>query len=209
MADSTSDLNIIRTAGWPVVAIALASSIYFSTNLSAVLVYDRSAIISGELWRLITGHWVHFSTSHLIYDVIVLAITGWIITSSGYRYLTALYLLSSLFISLVLFVMLPDMAFYGGLSGIAMASTVYLSLQFMRKPPPWDRVGLLIFLLCIGKLFFDASVSRFALAAFDKDFIVPVYLSHLTGAICGFVVYLWSAFDLSHYFLQPEQTFRK
>jgi rhomboid family GlyGly-CTERM serine protease len=205
MADSTSHLIGKQAVGWPILVVALALSIYLVPNASKVLVYDRSAILSGELWRLITGHWVHFSYGHLFYDVIVLAITGWIIKHQGYRYLTSLCLLTSVSISLMLFILLPDMARYGGLSGIAMASTVYLSIHCLNKTPPWRRAGLLIILLCIGKLAFDTSASRFALLDFEGE-VVPVYLSHHVGAICGLVVYLWSAINRSYLFLQPEKS---
>ena len=206
MADSTSRLIAKQTVGWPILVVAFATCVYFLPNFSTALVYDRSAIISGELWRLITCHWVHFSTSHLFYDVVVLSVTGWIIKSQNYRYLTTLCLLASVSISLMIYILLPDMARYGGLSGIAMASTVYLSLHCLRELPPWRWAGLLIFLLCIGKLVFEASVSSFALLDFESDLVVPAYLSHHVGVICGIVMYLWSSVNRPRLFLKPEKS---
>src|SRR5580698_8778088 len=49
------------------------------------LVYDRRAILSGQIWRLFTGHWVHFSTSHLVYDSLALGIAGWMIETQKLR----------------------------------------------------------------------------------------------------------------------------
>ena len=199
MAAPTSRLSARPSAGWPALVVVFALAVYLLPSVGAALVYDRSAIFTGELWRLVTGHWVHFSASHLFYDATVLGITGWIIESRGYRYFAALCLLSALSISLVMLVLLPDMAYYGGLSGIAMASTVYLALQGLREPSPWRGVSLFVLLLCIGKIIVDATIGHFALVVFEGDLVV-VPLSHLVGAASGFVLYLWSAMNRPHFF---------
>ena len=47
-----------------VVAFAAAIAIC-GGGVEVALVYDRGRIIDGELWRLATCSWVHFSRSHL------------------------------------------------------------------------------------------------------------------------------------------------
>lgn len=206
MAAPTSHLSAKPSFGWPALVVVSALVVYLLPGAGAALVYDRSAILTGELWRLVTGHWVHFSTSHLFYDVTVLGITGWVIKIQGYRYFMALCLFSALSISLVMLVFLPDMAFYGGLSGISMASTVYLALKGLREPTPWFWVGIFVLLLCVGKLAFDASIGHFALANFEDDLVVPVPLSHFVGVASGLVVYLWSVRNSCNFFGQPEES---
>jgi rhomboid family GlyGly-CTERM serine protease len=182
---------IMQHTVWPVVTIAFALIVYLYPDFSSVLVYDRPAILSGELWRLISCHWVHFSKSHLFYNLSVLVITGLAIRYFGYRFLSLLFLLASVVISITMLVLLPEMTFYGGLSGIAVATTVYLSLSWLNESPPWNRAGILALTLLCSKLVIDASVDQFSFAKFD-DFIVPMHLSHLVGAICGLIVFLWS-----------------
>jgi len=194
-------LNAKPFAGWPVLVVVSALVVYLLPDVGTALVYDRSAILSGELWRLVTGHWVHFSVSQLFYDVTVLGITGWIIESRGYRYFAALCLLSALSISFAMLALLPDMAFYGGVSGIAMASTVYLALQWLGKPAPWRWVGLSILLLCVGKLIFEASIGHFILVPLKDDWVV-VPLSHLVGTFSGLIMYLWSTMNRLNFFVQ-------
>lgn len=205
MAASATQLNARPLARWAVLFLVPALVVYLLPSVGAAMIYDRSAILAGELWRLLTGHWVHFSASHLFYDVAILGVTTWIIEFRGYRYFLALCLLSALAISIVMLVSLPDMAFYGGLSGIAMASTVYLALHGWREAEPWRGICLCILLLSVGKLVLDASIGHFAVVNIEDISIAPVPLSHLTGAVSGVVVYLWSAMNRSSCFpVQPQ-----
>ena len=60
-------------------ALLLVLPLAFAIHLApgffrAWLVYDRTALVHGELWRLWTGHLVHFSNSHLLLDTFVSAI---------------------------------------------------------------------------------------------------------------------------------------
>jgi len=178
-------------AGWPLLAVALAVTVYGLPGLQAALVYDRSAILAGELWRLLTGHWVHFGATHLLYDAILLGLGGWVIAQRRYRHFAALCLLSALSISLSLLVLRPDMAFYGGLSGLAMASTVYLALKGLGEPAPWRGASALVLLLCAGKLLYEAWLGPLGLVDTEAGWVVEP-LSHAIGAGCAVMVYLGS-----------------
>ena len=139
------------SAWWPVALVACALAAYLSPGLSAIVIYDRSAILAGELWRLLTGHWVHFSASHLLSDLVVFGVAGWLIEARGYRFFPALCGIAALAISLAMLAALPELAQYGGLSGVAMASTVYLALHGLRDAAPWRWIGVGLLALAIGK----------------------------------------------------------
>jgi len=177
---------------WPAALAACAVGTYLSPGLSAILIYDRSAILGGELWRLITGNWVHFSASHLSYDVIVLGVAGWLIESRGYRFFPALCGVTALAIGLAIFAALPDMAQYGGLSGVAMASAVYLALHGLREASPWRWIGVGILAFCLAKLLSDVVGGGLALIEWQDEAVVNVPLSHVVGAAAGLGMYLWS-----------------
>ena len=38
-------------------------------GMSELLQYDRLAIADGEVWRLMTQHWCHWSMDHLFFDL--------------------------------------------------------------------------------------------------------------------------------------------
>jgi rhomboid family GlyGly-CTERM serine protease len=190
MAASTTRLSARRFLGWPAATIVCALAVCSLPGAGAALVYDRAAILDGEVWRLVTGHWVHFSARHLFCDVTVLAITGWLIGCRGDRAFPAVCLLASVSISLALLVFMPDMAYYGGVSGIAMASTVYLALQALHEPAPWRGAAVSVLLVCVAKVVLEAVTGDFTLAGLGRARVVPVPLSHLVGAASGVAVYL-------------------
>ena len=64
----------------PLVLLVVLSSlvIQFFPDWRSTLLYDRAAIAHGELWRIWTGHLVHFGWAHLFVDAGLLLIVGWI-----------------------------------------------------------------------------------------------------------------------------------
>ena len=52
-----------RVPLWTLALVGSGLLIYSMPGWTAHLVYDRTAILSGEVWRLITGNFVHWSTS--------------------------------------------------------------------------------------------------------------------------------------------------
>ena len=53
-----------------------AAIIHLSYSLRIHLLYDRSASVQHELWRLITCHWVHLSTDHLFWSAATFLVIG-------------------------------------------------------------------------------------------------------------------------------------
>ena len=176
---------------------------FLSARLGELLIYDRAAILHGQWWRLVTGSWVHFSASHLLADGFVVGVTAALIQARAERHLLMVCLLSAMAIGVANLLWLPEMSRYGGLSGVAMATTVYLGLQGLGAIKPWRELSVALLLLCPGKLALDATMDGFTLidvvsdAASDvasdaaSSAIVPAPLSNV-GALCGAAVFLWS-----------------
>jgi len=66
----------------PVLLLAVLPAIllWLVPTTHSALLYDRTAILRGEWWRLWTGHWVHFSFSHLAWNLAVLLGAGLLVT---------------------------------------------------------------------------------------------------------------------------------
>ncbi len=60
-------------------AIALACVSFEAAGWRDVLAYDRSAIGSGQVWRLLTGHFVHLGWTHLVLNLAGLALVVWLV----------------------------------------------------------------------------------------------------------------------------------
>jgi len=48
----------------------------FVPGVPALLQLDRAALGAGELWRILTCHWAHWSLDHLVWDVLAFGVLG-------------------------------------------------------------------------------------------------------------------------------------
>ena len=123
----------LRIPVWTISIILLSTVSFISGGLSSLFIYDRAAVMEGELWRLFTSHLVHFSKFHFLYNIITFGIFGWIVEQQYYTYFGRLLLLMAFIIGITLLIMNPDMLFYGGLSGLAHGTFFYLALHGIYK----------------------------------------------------------------------------
>ena len=158
--------------------------------LASLFVYDREAIFRGELWRLITSHFVHFGNIHLLYNLVVFGIIGWIIEDKKHRHFKLLCFLMAFSISIVLLVFKPDMIYYGGLSGIACGSIIYCSLRCLSEPPPWHTISILSIIFLFVKVSLETYNNGSLLPYWGTQDFIPVPLSHIVGSTTAFMLFL-------------------
>jgi rhomboid family GlyGly-CTERM serine protease len=97
---------------------ALTVAIFCIPGGSALLEWNRAAIASGEFWRILSGHLTHFTAQHLFWDLATfLALSAWALRGSWRRWAAAV-LASAAAISGVVYLALPRMMVYRGLSGV-------------------------------------------------------------------------------------------
>jgi len=166
------------------------------------LVYDRAAVASGELWRLVTGNLVHFSVAHLLNNLAVLAPVVWLVETRYRRDASLLFLSAASAIGLALLIGEPRILQFGGASGISLAFLVYGCLRGLHEDDRW-RFFCMALLAIIGAKFAAESAGwQFHDWQANADFI-PVMLSHVVGAAAGTAVYLWRAFGGIDLFRRP------
>jgi rhomboid family GlyGly-CTERM serine protease len=191
MAPQKSQLRDRQIPVWTLMVVAAGILAYVVPNSASLIVYDRSAILSGEVWRLITGNWVHFSLSHLVYDSATLGIAGWMIERRGYPYYKSLYILAPILIGVGLLAAQPGLQFYGGLSGIACGAVVYLALHGIRDAGPWRWICLTVLLLTTGKIILESAMNAFAFVNVGDVPFAPVPMSHILGALTALLIFCW------------------
>ena len=117
-----------------VLLVALASLvIQFFPAWRSTLLYDRAAIAQGEIWRIWTGHLVHFGWAHLLVDAGLLLIVGWIAANQHPRFMRLALGLMPAFISASMYWLEPGLARYGGLSAFNLGVLLYLAAQGWRR----------------------------------------------------------------------------
>lgn len=176
----------------PVISLVIciaAVMVFNSTLLSSWMVFDRELILSGELWRLFTGHLAHWSASHLMLDLVAFLISAWFVESALKIKTAMLYITMALLISMVLLIGEPTLHQYGGLSGLAYGNVLFAALRLMtdRGVLAWLAGSVLV--ITLGRLLLSFQ-------AFDTDTfsqteisVITVPLAHLTGMLCASVFY--------------------
>ncbi len=93
------------------------------------LLYSRAALADGELWRLLTGHLMHFSWPHLAADAGAFLLLGVLIERvQGRATFAGLLLLLALGTSTALWLFVPALSFYGGISALNYGLLTWLCL---------------------------------------------------------------------------------
>jgi rhomboid family GlyGly-CTERM serine protease len=123
--ETTLPSRCLKSRGSPVLprlTLVLAATMVAFHGLagpaSELLVLDREAIIDGELWRLITGHWVHSDAEHLAWNVAGLLVLGWLFEPLLRARLLAALLVGTVGVDLAVWLALPELTRYCGLSGL-------------------------------------------------------------------------------------------
>ncbi len=168
-----------------------------------LLIYDRTALASGELWRLWTGHLCHFGWFHTLADTAVFFAATFALTlrsrSSRLALLHSLFILPA-FISLSIYLLDPAMHRYAGLSGVNVGLLVFLSLEgFRRNRRDWFWPALLAIHAIELLLEYRNGGLGGGAIRFDEPAIRIATTAHLAGAAYGL------AWFLSQLFGQPAK----
>lgn len=167
------------------ILLLIAFAVYvFGDPAAEGLVFDRQAIMQGELWRLLTGHWVHADWEHLAWNLMALGILGWMIeTTLGQAKLYSILLAGISVVSAWVWWFMPGLDYYCGLSGILN------TLLFVILIDGWRRSRNYIFpLVVIGataKIGFELFQSS---AIFTNTSWPAVPEAHLAGALAAVIL---------------------
>ncbi|WP_305464020.1 rhombosortase [Photobacterium leiognathi] len=151
-------------------------------SLQPVLVWDRQAIINGELWRILTGNITHTNWAHLAMNAAAFAIISFIFRAhfhtKGY---SLLILLLSLIIGLGLFA--TNITWYAGFSGVLHGIFAWGCIRDIQAKTKGGWLLLLGLTIKIGwEQYFGGSVSSEELIG-----VRVATEAHLIGAITGAV----------------------
>ena len=146
------------------------------------LSYDRPEIAAGELWRLLSGHFVHLGISHLIWDAAGFLLIWYLVGQSFSRMQWAIVSLVTIVgIDLGFWFLEPNLSWYVGLSGLShgvLAAGIVGSLKSGRVDM-WILGAALI-----AKLAYEALVGPLPGSAQSSGGTVIV-AAHVYGAVAG------------------------
>lgn len=167
----------------PLLVALPALAVWLAPASHAALLYDRTAILDGEIWRLWSGHWVHFSASHLVWNLVVLLGTGFWLELRQPGSMLRFAAIGAPAIGLILLAGEPGMQTYGGLSGLATGVVTLLALVQLRHRHT-DRIAWIALLVLVAlKSSFDFVSGVAWFAGFDPQLVRPSRLAHAAGMI--------------------------
>lgn len=182
-------------ATWPVGTLAVAVAALVATAWPAAGAWamgERASLTDGELWRLWTAHLVHFSWSHLAWSGLVWLVAGGLMERENRRAWLLVILVAAPAVTWMTLALEPELARYGGLSGLATAPVVWAGLRWLSLDRGVRRVAGAVVLAAVGwKIFYEWGGGA-ALARFDHhagDVRVAAW-AHVAGALGGVAVAL-------------------
>jgi rhomboid family GlyGly-CTERM serine protease len=151
------------------------------------------------VWRILTGHLVHWNADHLLWDLFALLTLGAFCELRNRRQFIACLAASTLAISLVLLCFASKVVHYRGLSGLD--SALYVLAVGSLCGEAWKNRGYLgtaIFaaglLGLAGKLAYEMTTGQTLFVDAESAGFVPLPLVHAIGGVVGLAILVFAGF---------------
>lgn len=157
--------------------LGLLAGLLLAANLlpGEAMEFNRQAVADGQLWRLWTGQFCHWSLLHLAGNLAAMAAIWVIVGRPLIRWLAVMPIVAPL-LSLFLLAFAPALERYRGLSGLVALLVVGAAVE-------GGFVGRLLAAAYLAKLGFDALTSASSLLL--PDGITLAWSAHLGGLLLG------------------------
>ena len=172
----------IRRVPWLTLsASAVTVGIYFlGTPVFDILLFDKTSFLKGEVWRGLTGHWVHLNIAHLFWDLVAFIILGSIIEFRDSRHLFPALLLSCLCVSGWFYFGETGLSKYYGLSGALNGLLVIAAV--LQWKSSGQKAYLWVLVLTVLKIAYEYMTQQ---AVFAGSSVNPVPGAHAAGLAAG------------------------
>ena len=148
----------------------------------SLLYFNAADIFQGEIWRVVSGHFIHADLQHLIWNCLGLAVLGSMIEQHSRTFLWAALGVGIISVSALLLSPFPQLEYYCGLSGVL--NTLLLVVLWLE----WKltRSWLIILVTCgsIAKTVIEVSLGSSIVTHISWP---PYAWSHVAGLIGGLI----------------------
>lgn len=140
-------------------------------------------IMAGEIWRVVTGHFMHADMEHLLWNCLGLAVLGTLIEMRSRRLLWAALGAGTVCVSILLLSPFSRLEYYCGLSGVLNALLLVALWQEWRATRSW----LIIVIACgsVAKVLIEVSSETSIITHISWP---PYAWSHVAGLIGGSMI---------------------
>jgi len=173
------------TLGFSVLAVA----VHCIPALTLGWQFDRAAVAHGQVWRFFTAHLTHFGADHLRWDLLAFVVLGALAERISRSAFLVTLALSSVFITLGVWVAQPQFATYRGLSGIdcalfGLVVTDLLAVGWRERHGFSLAIGGITLVGFAAKCIFELTTGNTVFVETAGTF-APVPLAHLIGLVVG------------------------
>jgi rhomboid family GlyGly-CTERM serine protease len=152
-------------------------------SLGGFAQYDRGAVLQGEVWRLVTGHFSHWSAAQLRYDLFAFVVLGAICEVRDRARFAMALAATAVLVSLFLLALRPDVVLYRGLSALDSALWMLAVFGLGERRP---RLAVALASLFLLKVLIE---SRSGAVFVGGITVLPIV--HLIGASAGSIMGAW------------------
>lgn len=174
-----------RFSTWllPGITLAVASGLALLGNWGReALRYDRMAIADGEVWRLVSGHFVHLGWSHFVLNGVGFGLICYLVAARfGVRQWLLISGIVIAGIDLGFWFLQPQLVWYVGMSGLLHGLLAAGTVSGIRDR---QREFWLIAVFLVGKLGYEQLVGPLPGSEGTTGGSVVV-AAHLYGAVSG------------------------
>lgn len=155
--------------------------------LHDILAWDRTAILSGQWWRIITGNLTHSNYMHMIMNLAGLIVLVFL-HHSYYKGAHVLFMIWVMMLAIGIVMFFTPFSWYVGLSGVLYGLLVWGAIKDIQCKVP---LGWLLLIAVFGKLIFDTYYQDNALTVRIIE-VSLAYQAHWTGALVGLLFALYA-----------------
>lgn len=179
---------------WPLITIITVGICMMLPRWPAsesILQFDRTSLLSGQIWRLLTCHLTHWSASHEFWSVGAFAVLGLLGELCDRRAFVSCCIGAALACSISLLLFWPDIQIFRGMSGVGSALFTWLVVLKLRTSGGQKRFStfraLLVMLLIgfIAKVTWEALTHHSLFVSGDGTAFVSLPGVHAIGGAVG------------------------
>ena len=164
--------------------------------MNELLEFDRHALLAGQLWRLWTGHLVHYTPQHALIDFAVALAAAVIVVqlsatpAAGMRRLALALGWGAPFISLGMLLIAPGCLAYRGASGVGSMLVVMAGGALWPRAARSVRAALLLMAATLmAKIGAEAAGYAHGVSDLPSD-VVVAWQAHLLGVVAGALTFV-------------------
>jgi rhomboid family GlyGly-CTERM serine protease len=165
--------------------LLITAGLHWFLQDKSLFYFSARDIVAGEIWRVVTGHFMHADMEHLLWNCLGLAVLGTLIEIRSRRLLWAALVAGMVCVSILLLSPFSQLEYYCGLSGVLNALLLVALWQEWRATRSW----LIIAIVCgsVAKVVIEVSLETSLLTHISWP---PYAWSHVAGLFGGSIT-IW------------------